>query len=237
MRTWASRRSQRGRTYWIGSRARLPTSDRSSPTCPVGGAAKRVVDVALATSCLLLFLPLFALVAAAIIGLDGRPFIYRHPRIGHGCRRFYCLKFRTMAANSDEILARHLVAFPEAAREWAETRKLKNDPRITALGAVLRKTSLDELPQLINVIRGDMSLVGPRPIVSDEVQMYGSDAHYYFLARPGLTGAWQVSGRNDQSYERRVALDRDYVENWHLHKDLRIIIRTLPVVFLAKGSY
>jgi exopolysaccharide production protein ExoY len=114
---------------------------------------------------------------------------------------------------------------------------VRNDARVTRVGSVLRRTNLDELPQLINVLRGEMSIVGPRPIVADEITMYGADAHYYFMTRPGLTGPWQVGGRNDQRYEDRIALDRAYVENWSLRKDINIIFKTMPVVLNSKGSY
>jgi exopolysaccharide production protein ExoY len=142
-----------------------------------------------------------------------------------------------MVTDGDEVLRQHLQTSPAAAREWAETRKLKNDPRVTPVGAALRRLSLDELPQLINVLRGDMSIVGPRPIVTDEVAMYGADARYYFMARPGLTGPWQIGGRNDETYEDRVALDRAYVENWSSWKDIDIMIKTVPAVLNLRGSY
>jgi len=198
---------------------------------------KRASDIGIALSGLLIFLPLFLLVAMTIAFCNGRPVFYRHSRVGHGRRPFECLKFRTMVMDGDEVLRRHLQACPEAEREWAETRKLKHDPRITGVGAVLRKLSLDELPQLINVLRGEMSIVGPRPIVADEIQMYGADAQFYFQVRAGLTGAWQVSGRNDAAYNGRVALDRAYVENWSLRQDAIIMLKTIPVVLTTRGSY
>jgi exopolysaccharide production protein ExoY len=204
---------------------------------PLGGVTKRIFDLLLASCALIMFLPLFALVSATIALFDGTPVLYRHPRIGRGRRPFLCLKFRTMVPEGDDVLKRHLRSSPSAAKEWAETRKLKNDPRVTVVGGVLRKFSLDELPQLVNVLRGDMSIVGPRPIVADEVTMYGKDARYYFVARPGLTGPWQVSGRSDESYENRVALDRAYVENWSFWRDIIVITRTVPVLLYAKGSY
>jgi lipopolysaccharide/colanic/teichoic acid biosynthesis glycosyltransferase len=123
------------------------------------------------------------------------------------------------------------------AEEWATTRKLKSDPRITAVGATLRKLSIDELPQLINVLRGEMSIVGPRPIVFDEIPMYGDDIQFYFSARPGLTGPWQVNGRSNESYARRVTLDRGYVENWSVWADLQIVVKTIPVVLAARDAY
>ena len=231
------RRQVAWRTEWRGVRDRFIFRNSGSQSSPLGGIVKRIIDVVVACFALVPFLPLFGLVAAMIFFFEGKPVLYRHPRIGYGRRPFLCLKFRTMVTDGDEILSRHLQSSPSAAQEWAETRKLKNDPRVTPVGSVLRKLSLDELPQLINVLRGEMSIVGPRPIVPDEVTMYGADAHYYFMTRPGLTGAWQVGGRNDQRYEDRIALDRAYVENWSLRKDISIILKTMPVVLNSKGSY
>jgi len=204
---------------------------------PVGGGVKRTVDLAVALSAAILLLPLFVMIAVLIKLYDGGPVFYRHRRIGMNSKPFLCVKFRTMAVNGDDLLRKHLDASPTGALEWAQTRKLKVDPRITAVGAVLRRMSIDELPQVMNIVRGEMSVVGPRPIASDEVTMYGKDAEYYFRARPGLTGAWQVSGRNDVSYSQRVALDRDYVQNWNLWHDIMIIAKTVPAVVWAKGAY
>ncbi|NJO53418.1 MAG: sugar transferase [Bacteroidales bacterium] len=204
---------------------------------PVGGRIKRLLDVTIAFSTLILLFPLFLLTALLIKLIDGGPVIFAHSRIGYNARPFLCLKFRTMVRNSEETLRWHLAQSNEAAHEWATTRKLKRDPRVTALGSLLRSVSFDEFPQLINVLRGEMSIVGPRPIVAKEVEMYGNDAAHYFRARPGLTGPWQISGRSDVSYQTRVMLDRNYVENWSLWRDLLIIFRTFHVVALAKGSY
>jgi exopolysaccharide production protein ExoY len=142
-----------------------------------------------------------------------------------------------MVQNGEQVLAAYLAANPDAKAEWIATRKLKNDPRVTRVGAVLRKLSLDELPQIINILQCDMSLVGPRPVVRDELEIYGSSAVYYLKSRPGLTGLWQVSGRNDVSYDSRVAFDRHYVENWSLFEDIRIIIKTVPAVWMSRGCY
>jgi len=204
---------------------------------PVGGSSKRCFDVLFALMALAFAAPVGLVLALLVKLSDGGPICYRHKRIGYSGETFFCLKFRTMAVDADRILRTHLDGNPEAEREWAETRKLKNDPRITPLGRVLRMSSLDELPQLINILRGEMSIVGPRPVVSDEIGHYGIDALAYLRARPGLTGAWQVSGRSDVSYSYRVALDRDYVEQWSMLNDLLIIAKTVPAVFLAKGSY
>ena len=136
-----------------------------------------------------------------------------------------------------QVLAAHFAANPESRAEWQATRKLKNDPRVTRVGQVLRKLSLDELPQIINILQGDMSIVGPRPVVKDELDIYGSCAVFYLKSRPGLTGLWQISGRNDVSYDSRVALDRHYVENWSFSADLLIIMKTIPAVCSSRGSY
>jgi lipopolysaccharide/colanic/teichoic acid biosynthesis glycosyltransferase len=152
-------------------------------------------------------------------------------------RVFVCLKFRTMVIDAEAVLSSHLAVNGEAAREWEEIRKLKRDPRITPLGLAMRRTSIDELPQLLNILWGDMSFVGPRPIVTDEMPKYGASIHHYFCARPGLTGAWQISGRNDVDYSTRVALDREYVQTWSLWHDFAIIAKTARVVFTSRGCY
>jgi exopolysaccharide production protein ExoY len=226
-RNWRARGSARPGMH--GSRIR-----RRSPT---GGAIKRTLDISMALSALVGLSPLFILTALLIKVTDRGPIFYRHIRLGHGRRSFACFKFRTMMANADEVLEQHLRSSPDAAAEWASSRKLKNDPRVTSVGAVLRKLSIDELPQLINVLRGEMSMVGPRPIVFDEVPLYGTDIDFYFSARPGLTGVWQVSGRSDAAYSRRVALDRRYVENWSLWTDLVVVIKTVPAVLTARNAY
>ncbi|MBE7196730.1 MAG: sugar transferase [Parafilimonas terrae] len=198
---------------------------------------KRSFDVGVATLGLLLLGPLLLLVALAIWSVDGGSPLYRHRRLGRGGRSFDCLKFRSMRTDGDAVLTRYLDQNPAARAEWARTRKLKDDPRVTPIGQMLRKSSLDELPQLLNILRGDMSLVGPRPIVEAEVEKYGDAAAAYFAVRPGLTGAWQVSGRSDTTYAERVRLDRLYVESRSFAGDMMIIVRTIPAVFLVKGSY
>jgi exopolysaccharide production protein ExoY len=209
----------------------------ADPPCIVGGRGKRCFDVTAAFSSLLFWLPLLCLIAIAIKLADGGPIFYRHRRIGRNGKAFDCLKFRTMHVDAETALHRHLMAHPDAAREWQESQKLKSDPRITPLGAVLRKTSLDELPQLFNIVKGEMSLVGPRPIVLNEVPKYGECITHYMRARPGLTGAWQISGRNDVDYARRVWLDTEYVENWSFRRDLTIIASTFRVVLTSRGCY
>jgi len=197
---------------------------------------KRAGEVVLAIALLVAMLPLF-LLFALIIRADGGPTFYGQVRVGRGGRPFRCLKFRSMVHNADQVLADLLARDPEAAREWACDFKLKNDPRITRLGRFLRSSSLDELPQLLNVLRGDMSFVGPRPIVEAEVERYREDIDLYYLVRPGITGLWQVSGRNDVTYDRRVALDARYVLNWSLKFDAMIMLRTLPAVLRKSGAY
>ena len=198
-------------------------------------AGKLLLDRAGAALLLLVLSPLLAAIALAA-KLDGGPALYAHTRLGAGGRRFGCLKFRSMRTDGDAILQDVLRTDPARAAEWAATQKLRNDPRVTRLGAVLRATSLDELPQLFNVMRGEMSLVGPRPIVDAEVTHYGQDIEYYYQARPGLTGLWQVSGRSDTSYRQRVQLDVLYVKNWTLWHDLAILFRTIPAVLKRTGA-
>ncbi|MBV8890181.1 MAG: sugar transferase [Alphaproteobacteria bacterium] len=204
---------------------------------PIGGAPKRVFDLMSALTGILLLLPLLCLVALIVKAASRGPVFYRHQRVGHNNAKFYCLKFRTMIVDGDEVLQHHLATDPEAAREWEATRKLKNDPRVTTLGHILRKSSVDELPQLLNILRGEMSFVGPRPIVTAEARKYGASIEHYKRARPGLTGAWQVSGRNDVDYDTRVAFDRHYVETWSFWRDLSIIVRTFRVLVTSKGCY
>jgi len=203
----------------------------------VDRAIKRSFDLGTAMVALALLLPLLVLVALTIWAADGGPPFYSHQRVGRDRRRFGCLKFRTMRVDSQEALARHFAENPDALTEWTRFRKLRHDPRITPIGYVLRKSSLDELPQLINIVRGDMSVVGPRPIVDSEVEQYGDAASAYFAVRPGLTGIWQVSGRSDTTYAERVRLDRQYVETQSFIGDILIILRTMPAVFLVRGSY
>ena len=163
--------------------------------------------------------------------------IFGHLRIGQHGKPFRCLKFRTMVLNADEILEELLARNPQARTEWERDFKIKNDPRITPIGAFLRETSLDELPQLWNVLKGEMSLVGPRPIIEAEVDRYGDQIDYYLEAPPGMTGLWQISGRNDTGYEERVALDSWYARNWSLWYDLVIMLKTIRVVINRDGAY
>lgn len=197
---------------------------------------KRGIDVGLALFLLVLLAPLGCLVAALIRMSGPGPVVFKHARVGRWGRIFPCLKFRTMHADAPERLRTLLASDSALARQWADRQKLDWDPRVTHIGRILRQTSLDELPQLINVLCGDMSLVGPRPVTPAELQRYGSAAALYLQVRPGLTGLWQVSGRNLMSYDSRVELDRDYVANWRLSADLRILARTPKAVLLRRGA-
>lgn len=204
---------------------------------PIGGIFKRSFDIAAALAGIALLSPLFLMLVLLVKCSDGGKVIYGHRRIGRNGRVFRCLKFRTMVENGDEVLAAHLARNPQDRDEWTATRKLQNDPRVTRVGAVLRKLSLDELPQIFNILRGEMSFVGPRPVVRDELLLYGTAASFYLKSRPGLTGLWQVRGRNDVSYRTRVAFDRHYVENWSFVFDMKILIWTVPAVISSRGSY
>jgi lipopolysaccharide/colanic/teichoic acid biosynthesis glycosyltransferase len=200
-------------------------------------AAKRALDVLGAGALLLLCLPVF-LVIAALVRLDGGPVFYAHERVGRGGRLFGCLKFRSMVADADRRLAALLERDPQARAEWEATRKLKADPRITAFGRFLRASSLDELPQILNVLAGHMSLVGPRPVQAAELAVfYGPAAQHYMAVRPGITGPWQVSGRNDTSYAQRVALDVAYARQTSLLNDVKILLRTPMAVLARRGAY
>ena len=203
----------------------------------IGGKSKRIFDVIIASITLIVFLPLFAFVVLLLKLTDPGPVVFRHIRVGQGGRRFACFKFRSMVLDSDNVLKTLLESDPAARKEWDRTQKLANDPRITPVGKFLRQSSLDELPQLINVIRGDMSLVGPRPIVPSELTRYGDKLSLYLLARPGITGIWQVSGRNDCGYDRRIEMDANYVRNWRFSTDFVILLRTLGAVLAQRGSY
>lgn len=197
---------------------------------------KRVFDLVVGCGLLMLTAPLFALIGWRL-ARKGSPVFFGHTRIGQGGRRFKCLKFRTMVPNADQVLEHYLEANPALKAEWRKHRKLRLDPRITRMGQWLRRTSLDELPQLINVIRGEMSLVGPRPVVAEELDEYGDNLFYYVESKPGLTGLWQVSGRSDVTYRQRVHLDSWYVRNWSLWCDLVILIKTPKAVIKGFGAY
>ena len=194
-----------------------------------GGAVKRLIDIVLASVLLVVLWPLLAAIWSAV-RLDGGPALFRHQRIGRDGVGFDCLKFRTMRCDGDRILADKLASDSVARAEWCQRRKLRDDPRVTGLGALLRRSSLDELPQLLNVVKGEMSLVGPRPITEDELSLYGPVAGLYLRVRPGLTGLWQVSGRSAVGFEQRARLDSEYILGWRLSRDLAILARTVAVV-------
>ncbi len=198
---------------------------------------KRLMDLGLILLASPVVIP-FCTVIALLIWIDsGSPIVYRQTRIGYGGRPFQAWKFRSMVRNADRLLKDYLDQNPHYREEWEQTQKLKNDPRITRVGKWLRKTSLDELPQLINVLRGEMSLIGPRPIVKEEIRHYGEQFELYCQVRPGISGLWQVSGRNETTYPERVALDAYYVRNWSPWLDLVILARTVGVVLSGKGAY
>ena len=197
----------------------------------------RPFDFALALIALIFFLPLMVVIAIAIKLTAPGPVFFSHRRIGRNGREFDCHKFRTMAIDADARLAALLRDNPEARKEWDSDHKLRNDPRVTAIGTLLRKTSIDEVPQLFNVLNGTMSCVGPRPIVAKEIVRYGRRFNTYCQVRPGITGLWQVSGRNDTSYRRRVAMDVLYVRSRTLRLNGLIMAKTLPAVLLQHGSY
>lgn len=197
---------------------------------------KRSFDLLASSALLILLLPLFLVLAILIQKSGGTPF-YGHTRVGMNGRPFKCLKFRSMRPDAEQVLKELLANDPKARAEWETDFKLKNDPRITPVGNFLRKTSLDELPQLFNVLKGEMSLVGPRPVIQEEIERYGDSAIYYLEARPGITGLWQVSGRNDTTYAERINLDAWYVKNWSLWYDIAILFKTIDVVFQRKGAY
>lgn len=204
---------------------------------PKSEALVRTLDVAVALAALIVFGPFMMMIAATIVASSRGPVFYRQKRLGLGGRHFTCLKFRTMHVDSDGLLARLLADCPRSRDEWERDQKLRKDPRVIFVGRFLRKTSLDELPQLLNVLRGDMSIVGPRPIVPSEAVRYGRYIGNYCAMRPGITGLWQVSGRNETTYRRRVACDVAYSRSQSALNNMRIIARTVPVVLRAKGAY
>jgi len=199
--------------------------------------AKRILDVAASLALGIVTLPFFCLVAVAIRLTSKGPILYNQLRIGRGNRMFRALKFRTMFVDSPDRLAHYLERDPALRAEWESVHKLKDDPRVTPVGRFLRRFSLDELPQIWNVLVGDMSLVGPRPIVVSEIERYGLDYAAYEAVRPGLTGLWQVSGRNDTTYQQRVDFDSYYVRNWTLRLDAQILVRTFRAVISGVGAY
>jgi exopolysaccharide production protein ExoY len=197
---------------------------------PVGGVTKRVIDIAISLLLLVMFGPLMVVIASLIWAQRDGPILYRQTRVGFGGGSFPCLKFRSMIPNANQRLEHYLAEDSAAQAEWALTRKLSKDPRITPLGVFLRKSSVDELPQLANVLMGHMSMVGPRPIVEAEIAEYAEHFVDYTRSRPGLSGRWQISGRSDITYRERVQLDVHYVRNWSVPSDLGILAKTVPAV-------
>lgn len=197
---------------------------------------KRALDILGTFLLAVLFSPLIATVFV-VAGLNGQSPLFRHRRVGRDGVMFECLKFRTMVPDAEAVLAKILADNAELRAEWVRDHKLANDPRVTKLGKFLRSTSLDELPQLWNVLKGEMSLVGPRPITREELLRYGRNAVVYMLVRPGVTGLWQVSGRNNVEYRKRVAMDVCYVRNQSVLLDIWILLKTVVVVVTRHGAY
>jgi Undecaprenyl-phosphate galactose phosphotransferase WbaP len=226
--SWMTVRECRG---LIGFEIRRELMHRSSQF------AKRTLDLTLTAVGGLLILPLIGAIAACVRVTSQGPVFYGQQRIGRGRRQFKAWKFRTMVENADHLLEDHFKKNPRLREEWSGTHKLKRDPRVTRIGRILRRTSLDELPQIWNVVRGEMSLVGPRPVVNEEVEKYGDSFDFYRAVRPGITGLWQVSGRSNTSYGERVALDVRYVRHWSVWLDIYLLARTFSVVFRGSGAY
>jgi len=215
---------------------------RMSPLClPTNGPAykigKRALDLLIAIAALPFALVLIALVSVLVKATSPGPIFYRHTRVGLKGKPFGLWKFRTMIHKSDHLLWSHLAESAEAQQEWMRYQKLKRDPRVTKVGTFLRRTNLDELPQLLNVLRGEMSLVGPRPVVQGELKRYGAGGVLYTAVLPGITGLWQVSGRGSLPYERRVALDVEYVSTWSFARDLIVLTKTLNAVWTGRGAF
>jgi len=221
-----------GPTVGVGAR---PVEDEIQ-TQSVSFSVKRIVDVSGVLILGLLFSPVI-LVVVFLLALQGGPILYGQERVGRGGRKFNCLKFRTMVVDGHRLLEDHLTLNPTALDEWMRFQKLRSDPRVTRLGALLRRTSLDELPQLWNIARGEMSLVGPRPAIPNQLERYGRRIVACLSVRPGLTGLWQVSGRNHTTFRRRVALDVYYVRSRSMLLDIYILWRTVGVVVCGSGAY
>jgi len=204
---------------------------------PIGLTSKRTIDIILALSGIVLLAPLLFICFVLTIATSPGPALFRHRRVGFKGEHFDCLKFRTMTVDSDERLGRLLETDSEAAAEWKANRKLRDDPRVTFIGEILRRSSLDELPQLFNVLKGHMSIVGPRPVTEEELERYDSSISAYLACRPGITGLWQVSGRSNTTYSKRVACDAYYALNWSLALDIKILIVTIPSLLVADGAF
>jgi len=220
----------------MGGSYTAPQAVMAPPQTSMHEGLKRAMDVLGAGAMLFVLSPVFLLLAL-LVRADGGPAFFAHRRVGRDGEEFGCLKFRSMVIDSQARLEALLASDPAARAEWEATRKLKNDPRVTKIGRFLRATSLDELPQLLNVLRGEMSLVGPRPVIQSELdRFYGAAAFHYMSIRPGITGLWQVSGRSDTSYAQRVALDVAYVARPSLWQDIKILLRTPMAVLSRRGA-
>lgn len=215
-----------------------PYARFSAPHPALSSKGKRMVDILLAVALLLLFAWAFLAIALLVASTTGSPVLYRHQRVGANGRRFYVMKFRSMLPNAEILLAEHLANNESARLEWSRDFKLRNDPRVTNFGRFLRRTSLDELPQLWNVLKGEMTFVGPRPVTATELDtFYGNRVYSYMSVKPGITGLWQVNGRSLLSYSDRVAMDIAYVERWSFKQDLAILLKTVAVVLRGTGSH
>jgi len=219
------------RDRFMGDEGNMPRYSTHFDTMAI-----RLLDIAIAALLLLFLAPLMLLVAALIYITDPGPIFFAHRRLGRDGRTFPCLKFRSMVVDAEQRLKHLLATSAEARDEWARDFKLRRDPRITPIGNFLRKTSLDELPQFINVLRGEMSIVGPRPIVEGEIERYGRYFADYSRVKPGITGLWQVSGRNNLAYHRRIELNSWYANNASVLADVVILMRTLSVVLSRTGA-
>ncbi len=202
-----------------------------------GQRIKRAIDFVVASFLLIVFLPLYVAVAAGVRLSSSGPIFYSQRRVGFGGREIFVYKFRSMRVDADEVLNTFLDSDAEAMKEWRTYHKLRHDPRITTFGHFIRRTSLDELPQFWNVVRGDMSLVGPRPVTAAEKDRYGHFWVEYCAVRPGISGLWQVSGRSRLSYHSRVQLDAKYVNHWSIWLDFKILLKTISVVIARDGSH
>jgi exopolysaccharide production protein ExoY len=209
----------------------------AAPVAPIGTLSKRLIDILLAIGGIFILGPLFLICFLLTVATSPGPALFRHRRVGFKGKHFDCLKFRTMRTDASERLQELLESDPAAAAEWASSRKLRRDPRVTAVGAMLRRSSLDELPQLFNVLRGEMSIVGPRPVTDEELERYTTCVGAYLACRPGITGLWQVSGRSATTYEKRVACDAFYAQNWSMALDAKILIVTLPSLLDSEAAF
>src|ERR1700686_5503339 len=204
---------------------------------PVGLSPKRMIDIILAVSGIVLLAPLLIICFVLTVATSPGPALFRHRRVGFKGKYFDCLKFRTMVPDAPDRLGRLLESDPLAAAEWTANRKLRYDPRVTAIGAIMRRSSLDELPQLFNVLKGDMSIVGPRPVTEEELIRYSSAINAYLACRPGITGLWQVSRRSTTTYDKRIACDTFYARNWSVSLDAKIMMATIPAVCFSDTAY